>query len=357
MIKYRGDREAFGKPGDEPHWTRGDKDGVGTAYSPAGYIWFTIQSGIITEIYCPTIDRAQVRSVKYLITDGKTFFHDEEHLITETKRLSDHALGYQISNFDPDGRYGIIKEVITNTRLPCILQRTQIRGNEDLLSELHLYVFLSPHLELGGWSNNAYVVEVAGKNLLVAEKKGAWLAMAANIPFSHLSCGYIGRSDGLTDIAENYQMDWEYDKALDGNVALIGRLPLAGQREFTLGVALGNSLHAAVTTLFQSLAIPFEEQKKQYLDQWETCCQVIMPLETFSKDKGNLYHSSYSLILGHEDKTYQGAFIASLSIPWGEAKGDEDLGGYHLVWTRDMVQIALGMLAAGNMDVPQRALI
>src|SRR5206468_12584868 len=52
-----------------------------------------------------------------------------------------------------------------------------------------------------------------------------------------------------------------------------------------------------------------------------------------------------------------GALIASLSIPWGEAKGDEDMGGYHLVWTRDMVNSASGLLAAGNTDTPLRALI
>ena len=39
--------------------------------------------------------------------------------------------------------------------------------------------------------------------------------------------------------------------------------------------------------------------------------------------------------------------IASLSIPWGFNKGDEDLGGYHLVWPRDLVETAVGFLAAG----------
>ena len=53
-------------------------------------------------------------------------------------------------------------------------------------------------------------------------------------------------------------------------------------------------------------------------------------------------------MLTHEDKTYSGAFIASASIPWGASKGDDDLGGYHLVWTRDMVQSATALLACGR---------
>ena len=49
--------------------------------------------------------------------------------------------------------------------------------------------------------------------------------------------------------------------------------------------------------------------------------------------------------------------IASLSIPWGESRGDDDLGGYHLVWTRDMVQSAAALLASGNQETPFRALV
>jgi len=44
-------------------------------------------------------------------------------------------------------------------------------------------------------------------------------------------------------------------------------------------------------------------------------------------------------------------------IPWGGAKGDEDMGGYHLVWTRDLVNSASGLLAAGNTSTALRALI
>ena len=76
--------------------------------------------------------------------------------------------------------------------------------------------------------------------------------------------------------------------------------------------------------------------------------RILRPLESASFDKGNLYHSSHSLLLAHEDKSFAGALIASLAIPWGEAKGDNDQGGYHLVWTRDMVNSATALLAAGD---------
>ena len=63
------------------------------------------------------------------------------------------------------------------------------------------------------------------------------------------------------------------------------------------------------------------------------------------------------MLLAHEDKLFQGALVASMSIPWGETTGDNDRGGYHLVWTRDMVQSATALLATGQTGTPLRALI
>ena len=46
-----------------------------------------------------------------------------------------------------------------------------------------------------------------------------------------------------------------------------------------------------------------------------------LALEPASGDEGHLYHGSCRLLLSHEDKVFQGALIASMSIPWGEARG------------------------------------
>jgi glucoamylase len=84
-------------------------------------------------------------------------------------------------------------------------------------------------------------------------------------------------------------------------------------------------------------------------------CRHLVPLASSSGDGGRLYHRSHALLLAHEDKRYPGAMIASLSIPSGEVKGDEDQGGYHRVWTRDMVNSATGLLASGNTETRTRS--
>jgi len=294
-----------------------------------------------------------------LISDGKSFFHDEKrHLKHKFERLSDHALGYRCTNSDPDGRYAIVKEIITDPHVACVLQRTKVTGDESFISKLQIYALCAPHLEVGGWGNNGYVAELDGRKILMAQKQGTWLALVATAPFSRTSCGYVGHSDGWTDLAANFQMDWEFDHATDGNIALTGQLDLSTHREFTLGLAFGDTQHHAITTLLQALGTPFEAHHKRYTGQWDrTSARCQMPLEKVSSDKGNLYHSSFSLILAHEDKSYPGALIASLSIPWGEAAGDKDQGGYHLVWTRDMVNSASALLASGESATPLRALI
>lgn len=185
MVKFRGQHEAFGAPGIEPRWTHANKDGVGTAYFTASRVWFTIWNGAITEVYHPTVDRPQIRDLQYLITDGQSFFHEEKrHLHSKVERMWSHALGYRITNWDSQGRYSVIKEVISDPYLSCILQRTQLKGLSETISQLKLYVLCAPHLEVGGWGNNAYVIEVAGRQILTAQKGGTWLALGATVPFT-----------------------------------------------------------------------------------------------------------------------------------------------------------------------------
>lgn len=349
---------ASGAPGIEPRWTHSAKDVVGTAYSTASHIWFTASGGVLSEIYYPTIDRPQVRDLQFLVSDGETFFHDvHRHLDSSTEYLAERGLGVRIVNADRDGRYRIVMEVISDPHQPCVLIDTRLEGDPDLLSRLHLYVLLSPHLEVGGWGNSANVARMAGYEFLTANKRGTWLAMSADVPFVRRSCGYVGKTDGWQDLNENFKLDYEFAAAPNGNVALTAEIALPDNYRFTLGLGFGNSLHRAVTCLYQSLGVPFAQHSARFVEQWDRACNHMYPLERWTGDGGRLCRKSRELLLAHEDKRFPGAIIASLSIPWGESKGDEDLGGYHLVWTRDMVSSATGLLAAGDLATPERALI
>ncbi len=359
MAEPRCGSEAFGGPGIEPRWTHGGKDGVGTAYAAACRVWFTLWNGALTEVYYPRVDRPQTRDLQLLVTDGSTFFHEEKRdLLSTTDPLDGHALGYAILSEDPAGRYRIRKEVITAPHAPCVLQHVRLEGDDAaFLDRLRLYVLCAPHLAVGGWNNDARVVEVAGRRILAASRDGTWLALAATRPFTRLSCGFVGASDGWTDLHEDFTLDWEFECAMDGNVALTGEVAGPAADPFTVGLAFGESLESAATTLFQSLSVPFDRQRRAFMATWSRHEDEVRPLHGRTGDGGRVYRRSHSLLLAHEDKTFPGALIASLSIPWGEVHGEDDQGGYHLVWTRDLVNSAGGLLAADHADTARRALV
>ena len=356
MTNHTSQRLAPGGPGIEPRWTRGAKHAVGTAYSTSSRVWYTLERGTVTEVYYPTIDSPQIRDLQFLFTDGETFFHDERrNFCSEIDCVSEAALGFEVTNREKEGRYKIHKTVLGDPHQNCLLMTTRLEAPSKLLPKLRMYLLCAPHLEIGGWHNNGEVLEIKGRKFLVAYKGGTWLVIGATIPFIECSCGYVGVNDGWTDLADNYRLDWHYDAALDGNIALTGELDLSRGTEFTVGLAFGTTRHDALSSLLQSLSISFEQTRDSFIHQWERTSRRFA-LAANSSD-GKLFERSVNLLLAHEDKTYPGAMIAALSIPWGEEKSDDELGGYHLVWTRDMVKCVSALLAVGDYSTPLRALI
>jgi glucoamylase len=358
-VRLRGDRVADGAPGMAPRWSHSNKDGIGTAYSADSRLWFTLWRGIVTEVYFPTIDMPQLRDMELLFTDGATFFHEEKRdLIPATEHVSGDALAYRVRSEEPEGRYRLEKTILASPHLPCLLVRSRLEVRDlSLRGKLRAFVLAAPHLRVGGWGNTASVQEILGRDVLVAEKEGMALALAADRPFRKASVGFVGKSDGWTDLHEHRELTREYDLAPDGNVALTGEIDLSGPKGFTLGLAFGTDPAAAVSTLFQALGTPFETAERRFLAQWRRTTHADPPRAASPTATDRLFEVSREILLAHEDKTYPGAFIASLSIPWGSTKSDDDAGGYHLVWVRDLFHAATGLLACGNRDAPLRALI
>lgn len=350
---------AFGAPGIEPRWTRSDKEAIVSAYSASSPVWAALSAGVVNEVYSPSIDTPQIRDLQYLITDGETFFHDERRdTITEMTRLSDDALGFRVVNRDPAGRYVLEKQIIAAPHAACLLMQTTLSVTSEWKGRIRLFALLAPHLNVHGYGNSGRVETVGERIVLTAHRDENWLAMDCSVRFVRASCGYVGESDGWTDLAGNKHMDWEFDSASDGNIALMAEIDVTRTNEFCLAVSFHQNRHGALVTLTESLAIPFEDHKLRFLAQWQRACLGrANELTAQSFDGGSLLRNSHNLLLAHEDKNCHGAMIASLSIPWGEAKGDEDPGGYHLVWTRDLFNSATGLMAAGETATPFRALI
>jgi glucoamylase len=357
--------EAFGTPGLPPRWTSSVKDAVGTAYSASSRLWFTCSHGIVNEIYHPTIDLPQIRDMEFLVTDGETFFHEEKReLLTSFEYIHPEAMGVRYINRDPDGRYSLTKEIICDPHHSVLLTRVRLEGQKDLVPRLKVYALLAPHLDGGGAGNSARAVDVAGYKVLLAWKNQWSLAMGASCGFSRVSCGFVGSSDGWRDLKDNFKMDWEFGSATNGNLAVMGELNLdcsanggaTDVREFTVAIGIGDTQHTSLQKTVTALTMPYHQHRARFLEQWQRAANPVW-LADKAGDGGKLMRASHNVLLAHEDKKYSGAFVASASIPWGQSKGDDDLGGYHLVWTRDMVHTAGAMLACGRAETARRALV
>ena len=351
---------AFGAPGIQPRWTSSAKEGVGTAYHTSCRLWFTLSHGIVNEIYYPNVDQPNTRDFQFLISDGETFCHEEKRDLTHAIDYPERdCLFYRLTNSEPGGRYRVVKYVFADPHQSVLLVHTKVEVlDESLRGKLRLYALLAPHIAGYGAGNSGWCSEVGNIKLIRAQRENVNLIMACTTGFSRRSVGYVGFSDGWQDLMDNFQMDWEFRTAEEGNIALTGEIHLPPTNEFTVAVAFGRSYQSTTAKLFQSLAEPFESHRQAYVRQWQRA--VVNPKFDFSADTsdgGGMYRLSRCVLIVHEDKVFQGAIVASMSIPWGETKGDNDLGGYHLVWTRDLVQSATALLATGQTSTPLRALI
>lgn len=360
-----GDGLAFGAPGMRPRWTSSEKATVGTAYSSSSRVWFTVSHGILNEIYYPTIDSPQTRDMELLITDGETFFHEDKRDLNYSFEYVDaDALGVRMQGHDPQRRYSITKEIISDPHYPVVLMRVRLqlgdKGSPELLDRLKIYVMLAPRIDGGGEGNTARAVDISGKVSLMAWKDDApestTVAMIADGGFVRASCGYVGASDGWQDLHQDFKMAWAFGSAVNGNVSMIGQIDPCRTSDFRIALGFGEGHHAAIAAAMGCLAIPFERHLERFISQWQRA-ESPKYLAAVSGDYGRLMQISHNVLLTHEDKTFAGAFIASASIPWGYAKGDDDLGGYHLVWTRDMVQSASALMACGRAETALRALV
>ncbi|MBI2862414.1 MAG: glucan 1,4-alpha-glucosidase [Chloroflexi bacterium] len=352
------DQYAHGWPGIPPRWTSSAKTGVGTSLSLNSLVWFTLSHGIVNEIYYPRVDQACIRDLGLIITDGRGFFSEEKrHSNTQVTYITEGVPAYRLVNTCKQSHYRIEKEITADPQRDVMLQRTQFVPLQGVLEDYHLFVLLAPHLGNRGTGNTAWVGDYKGVPMLFAERDGNALALASSAPWSKRSVGFVGFSDGWQDVVRHKQLTWIYTRAENGNVALTGEVNISAcEGIFVMALAFGRNAAEAGHRALASLQDGFDTALAEYVREWQAWQHQLRPLATSQQRQTDLYHVSTMVLRTHEAKRFPGGIIASLSIPWGFAKGDEDLGGYHLVWPRDLVETAGALLAIGAVEDVRRVL-
>ncbi len=355
--------DAPGHPGVDPTWTSSAKTGVGTALDATSRVAFTISHGILNEIYYPRIDQACTRDCGLVITDGAGYLSEEKR---DTESTVEHVApgvpGYRLINRSRDGRYTIEKSIVADPLRDVVLQRIRFTVHGDDSGRYRVFALLSPHLVNAGRHNTAFVDTIKGWRLPFAEGRGVTLAMAASRPFKDLSVGFVGASDGFGILKAHGVLSERYTRAQDGNVALTGELDLGENGEVVLAIGFGRERQDAGNLARASLMDGYPAAERAYVAAWRSWQASLLPLDEAGPGEAprdgsvNSYRVSTAVLRTHEALPFGGGMIASLSIPWGASKGDDDLGGYHLVWPRDLTESASALLAIGAYSEVRRVL-
>jgi glucoamylase len=310
----------------------------------------------LNEIYYPRVDQACIRDFGFLVTDGSSFFSEEKrdahHRI---RRPEDGVPAFELNNRCVHDRYTIEKRVVSDPFREVVLQSVRLLPSGE--APLRLFALLSPHLVNGGADNTGWLGEYKGIAMLFAEGSGTALALAASVPWRARSAGFVGVNDGWRDVSRNFALTDCYDCAEDGNVALTGELDLraAGTKAVTLALGFGRTPAEAAYRVKASLAQGFEVAMAEYAAAWRAWQHGLRPLDR-EVNGHNSYRISTNILRAHDSPSFPGGIIASLSIPWGASKGDDDLGGYHLVWPRDLAETGGGLIACGANEDAKRVI-
>ena len=102
-------------PGALSYFDLARKDCVGTARNTSSKVWFTLADGVLSDVYYPTIDNTNVKTLQYVVTDGSTFTDLQTRDTTYTVQLLDkHALDCRVTTTAKSGKYSIVTDYLTD---------------------------------------------------------------------------------------------------------------------------------------------------------------------------------------------------------------------------------------------------
>ncbi|MFN8472697.1 MAG: glycoside hydrolase family 15 protein [Anaerolineae bacterium] len=336
---------------EEALWTAGDKQAIGTAFTydqaptdTPSKVWFAITHGAVTDILYPTVDQNNVRAVEVIVSDGKTFTHEQmTDMDVRVEAVDKHALAWRVTSKDPDGRYRVIQDVVTDPQSNTLLVRTAFEALKGEARDYQLYLHYVPYLRTAG-SGDSGAFDAAAHTARVWDGDVHSL-LTTDPPWIQGKMGKLNVSDGLTDLRDTYTLrDAGQDTRDQDHVAVTVQMPT--DTPWTAALAFGGSDDDAAQAARGALSKGFSSVQQAYIAGWQ---QWSSKLDNLGGAATDLYYLSAMVIKAHEDKTHPGAIIASISTPWGQHVPDDyDVPGYRRVWARDLSHAATALLAAGD---------
>ena len=286
-----------------------------------------------------------------MIADRFGFLSDERteasHVV---ERPDDTVPLYRVVNTCRAGRYAIEKTIYTHPKRDVLIQECVITLPPAGSDGLSAYVSVDPRLSGDAAQDDAWLADYEGRPMMVARGGGICLALACSVPWSARTVGFAGVSDGRRDLAEHHRLRGLYERAHGGTVALTGAIDVdVGHGRFVLALGFGATPDEAARAVLAGLRRTWR-RCAAHLGAWRAW-QTTLDVPPRENETGpDPARVGAAVLRTHMARSPAGAAVASLSTPWGEAQTPGTsffAGGYHLVWPRDQVEVAGGLLAVG----------
>lgn len=340
-------------------WTTGNKDALGTSATTTSKVWFTVASGITSEVFYPRADVPDMQDMQYIVTDGSTFVDLERDATNHVVSMPDQkSLDYTITNTAKSGKYRITNTYVTDPSNSTLVIDTRFQSLDG--GQYQLYLLTNPSLAGGGGGDNAWwdatngALDASDTQTLFGSPLTVDSALKVSGGFTAHDNGYSGTaSDCNVDVTANKRLTNQYDSLSgNGNAVQCGQIGVGQDTTFTVALGYGATTAAAVSAADNSLATGFAGVQSAYQSGWHTYLGGLNPAPssvTGNTKELDTYYVAEMALHAAEDKTFPGASVAGLATPWGnDVNGDSLNDGYHRVWGRDLYEQATALIADGD---------
>ncbi|MCU0240437.1 MAG: glycoside hydrolase family 15 protein, partial [Pyrinomonadaceae bacterium] len=348
----------LGQQGKDAQWATAGKQAVGSSASLDSKVWFTLAQGVMTEVYYPDVTVANVHLMQFVVVNPKTkkVETEQDDAIHQIKVLRPDSLSFQQINTAKSGEWKITKTYTTDIKRNTVLIDVAFENKNN---DLNLYVYFDPSVANSGMQDSAF----AGKDFLVAEEKEKSVALVFTSKIEEATTGFYQTNDGIEQLKKFGKITNQQKKSENGNVALMAKI--SNPQKFTAFLSFAtdvkksfvkvNSWNIAVLQAEKTKSKGFTKCQAEYDKEWADYVTKLPKVEPKFQAQFNMAAMQLKI---HEDKTVRGANIASLTVPWGggDNANVNNIGGYHLIWSRDLYQVATAFWAIGDKDAAIRAL-
>jgi glucoamylase len=119
---------APGSPGAESFFDLARKDCVGMARNQTSKIWFTIANGVLSDVYEPTVDTTNVKTMQYIVTDGRSWTDLQERDMTYVVSSDPTGMSCTVTASSATHGYRLVTTYIADPSRDSVVLRTAYHG-------------------------------------------------------------------------------------------------------------------------------------------------------------------------------------------------------------------------------------